>query len=165
MRPLRWLRQPASVCGNTRQNTADQTQHSSKFNIRQTGKPRLAQKLREDHYTPEKFRMECVWKNLLRRLPILDFEFPPLDFAQVGISAAVPLLYVLSLPWATAPKARASNGPAKPPQLWSWRRESNPRPSDYKSDALPTELRQRWGKRASAQTYPSDPFQMSGTIS
>src|ERR1700740_3539203 len=25
---------------------------------------------------------------------------------------------------------------------WSWRRDSNPRPSDYKSDALPTELRQ-----------------------
>ena len=32
---------------------------------------------------------------------------------------------------------------------WSWRRDSNPRPSDYKSDALPTELRQRvWGQRA-----------------
>ncbi len=29
--------------------------------------------------------------------------------------------------------------------LWSWRRESNPRPSDYKSDALPTELRQQLG--------------------
>jgi hypothetical protein len=28
-------------------------------------------------------------------------------------------------------------------KLWSWRRELNPRPSDYKSDALPTELRQR----------------------
>src|SRR5215510_11281580 len=27
--------------------------------------------------------------------------------------------------------------------MWSWRRELNPRPSDYKSDALPTELRQR----------------------
>ncbi len=27
--------------------------------------------------------------------------------------------------------------------FWSWRRESNPRPSDYKSDALPTELRQQ----------------------
>jgi hypothetical protein len=27
--------------------------------------------------------------------------------------------------------------------LWSWRRDSNPRPSDYKSDALPTELRQQ----------------------
>ncbi len=29
-------------------------------------------------------------------------------------------------------------------ELWSWRRELNPRPSDYKSDALPTELRQRY---------------------
>ena len=28
-------------------------------------------------------------------------------------------------------------------RFWSWRRESNPRPSDYKSDALPTELRQQ----------------------
>ena len=27
-------------------------------------------------------------------------------------------------------------------QRWSWRRELNPRPSDYKSDALPAELRQ-----------------------
>jgi hypothetical protein len=26
--------------------------------------------------------------------------------------------------------------------VWSWRRDLNPRPSDYKSDALPTELRQ-----------------------
>ena len=26
---------------------------------------------------------------------------------------------------------------------WSWRRDLNPRPSDYKSDALPTELRQQ----------------------
>ena len=25
---------------------------------------------------------------------------------------------------------------------WSWRRDLNPRPSDYKSDALPAELRQ-----------------------
>ena len=31
---------------------------------------------------------------------------------------------------------------------WSWRRESNPRPSDYKSDALPTELRQQLGTGA-----------------
>jgi hypothetical protein len=27
--------------------------------------------------------------------------------------------------------------------VWSWRRDLNPRPSDYKSDALPAELRQR----------------------
>ena len=26
---------------------------------------------------------------------------------------------------------------------WSWREESNPRPADYKSAALPTELRQQ----------------------
>jgi hypothetical protein len=30
---------------------------------------------------------------------------------------------------------------------WSWRRELNPRPSDYKSDALPAELRQRCANR------------------
>jgi hypothetical protein len=30
--------------------------------------------------------------------------------------------------------------------LWSWRRDLNPRPSDYKSDALPTELRQQYLK-------------------
>jgi hypothetical protein len=30
---------------------------------------------------------------------------------------------------------------------WSWRRELNPRPSDYKSDALPAELRQRCSNR------------------
>ena len=29
--------------------------------------------------------------------------------------------------------------------LWSWREESNPRPADYKSAALPTELRQLGG--------------------
>src|SRR5689334_8863929 len=30
-----------------------------------------------------------------------------------------------------------------PPTNWSWRRDLNPRPSDYKSDALPAELRQQ----------------------
>ena len=30
---------------------------------------------------------------------------------------------------------------------WSWREESNPRPADYKSAALPTELRQPCVKR------------------
>src|SRR5450432_3992805 len=31
--------------------------------------------------------------------------------------------------------------------VWSWRRDLNPRPPDYKSGALPTELRQQlWGK-------------------
>ena len=55
--------------------------------------------------------------------------------------------------------------PIKPIKCWSWRRDLNPRPSDYKSDALPTELRQQsetTGPRG--RIYPSDPFQMSGTI-
>jgi hypothetical protein len=30
-----------------------------------------------------------------------------------------------------------------PLKYWSWRWESNPRPADYKSAALPTELHQR----------------------
>ena len=30
------------------------------------------------------------------------------------------------------------------PDVWSQRRDSNPRPSDYKSDALPAVLRWRW---------------------
>ncbi len=34
------------------------------------------------------------------------------------------------------------------PQKISWRRELNPRPSDYKSDALPAELRQPCSNRA-----------------
>ena len=38
------------------------------------------------------------------------------------------------------PLARSLNGCVCP--SWSWRRDSNPRPSDYKSDALPAELRQ-----------------------
>jgi hypothetical protein len=32
--------------------------------------------------------------------------------------------------------------PYQQTELWSWRRDLNPRPSDYKSDALPAELRQ-----------------------
>ena len=36
---------------------------------------------------------------------------------------------------------------------WSWRRDSNPRPSDYKSDALPAELRQRTFSRLPGQRW------------
>jgi hypothetical protein len=49
---------------------------------------------------------------------------------------------------------------------WSWRRESNPRPSDYKSDALPAELRQQTqnSPALSGAKDPPDPCWMSGTI-
>ena len=36
----------------------------------------------------------------------------------------------------------AAAGGALKLRFWSWRRDLNPRPSDYKSDALPAELRQ-----------------------
>ena len=48
--------------------------------------------------------------------------------------------------------------------FWSWRRESNPRPSDYKSDALPTELRQQVEAKSNRAQYFPDPFLKSGTI-
>ena len=50
--------------------------------------------------------------------------------------------------------------------LWSWRRESNPRPSDYKSDALPTELRQQTlGKDApSRKLIPRIPSRCPGQL-
>src|SRR5581483_7824056 len=52
------------------------------------------------------------------------------------------------------------------PLSWSWRRDSNPRPSDYKSDALPAELRQQFEGKSplSGKHFPSVPFVMSGTI-
>jgi hypothetical protein len=40
---------------------------------------------------------------------------------------------------------------------WSWRRDLNPRPSDYKSDALPTELRQPLFKGSALRASPSRP--------
>jgi hypothetical protein len=66
---------------------------------------------REDHCTPENFRIEVRWKNLLRHP-----EF-----------RCLPEIRFLTLVY------------------WSWRRDSNPRPSVYKTDALPTELRQHSG--------------------
>jgi hypothetical protein len=36
---------------------------------------------------------------------------------------------------------------------WSWRRGLNPRPSDYKSDALPTELRQHSLSTSTPEAY------------
>ena len=47
--------------------------------------------------------------------------------------------------YAAAPRTISTKQrPVKPlSQCWSWRRDLNPRPSDYKSDALPTELRQQ----------------------
>jgi hypothetical protein len=47
------------------------------------------------------------------------------------------------------------------PLKLSWRRELNPRPSDYKSDALPTELRQPCANRANISQRQSNCKQVS----
>ncbi len=55
---------------------------------------------------------------------------------------------------------------------WSWRRDLNPRPSDYKSDALPAELRQpslqiqksTGFARSTPETYPRKPMESASTL-
>jgi hypothetical protein len=82
---------------------------------------------REDHYKPDKVPNGVRWKNLLRRhLP------RPLPAGN-----SLPEIRFRTFAY------------------WSWRRDLNPRPPDYKSGALPTELRQHSGNRAlQAQVYP-----------
>ena len=48
--------------------------------------------------------------------------------------------------------------------LWSWRRDLNPRPSDYKSDALPTELRQRLEARSIRRNTSPVPSERTGQL-
>ena len=43
------------------------------------------------------------------------------------------------------------------PPIWSWRWDSNPQPADYKSAALPVELRQHGGERRTSINVPT-PF-------
>ena len=49
---------------------------------------------------------------------------------------------------ATQPMSTIAIKSAIWPEKWSWREESNPRPADYKSAALPTELRQHLSRRS-----------------
>ena len=54
------------------------------FNIFATQGNQGSRKLRrENHYTPEKYRMECVWKNLLRyRVRRLPENYRSLELAK-----------------------------------------------------------------------------------
>ena len=115
----------------------------SNFNFPQTdfrksGKPRSRTRHREDYYSPEKFRMECVLEKPVA--PLLPSPPPAGPFPSIVLSAEFV--------------------------LWSWRRDSNPRPSDYKSDALPTELRQQLGKGAPPRKLiPRIPSRCPGQLS
>jgi hypothetical protein len=87
---------------------------------------------REDHYTPENFRMECVLEK-----PAAPLPSPP-NRRKIRLPVIV---------------------------LWSWRRDLNPRPPDYKSGALPTELRQQFGKDApSRKLIPLIPARCPGQL-
>ena len=52
------------------------------------------------------------------------------------------------------PCARAATLSSPTGEIWSWRRDLNPRPSDYKSDALPAELRQLSGRPRGPPCHP-----------
>ena len=98
-------------------------------------KNRATNLLREDHCTPDPIRMKCVWKNLLRHL---KFRSLP--------EAAPEFIFLVFV-------------------YWSWRRDLNPRPPDYKSGALPTELRQHNGGQVSADTsIPLIPSRCPGQL-
>src|SRR6478672_7835326 len=121
MRPSRSVRQPCCASAGTTENLQTKTQRKRTANkFRKSGKPRPRTRHREDYNSPEKFRMECVLEKPVA--PLLPSPPPAGQFLLLCSLAELV--------------------------LWSWRRESNPRPSDYKSDALPTELRQQLGKGA-----------------
>ena len=141
MRPSRSVRQTAFEIRRRSsktygQNAAQTTLQFRKTDFRNTGKPRSRTRHREDYNSPEKFRMECVLEK-----PVAPLQPSPPPAGQFLAMLAVELV------------------------LWSWRRESNPRPSDYKSDALPTELRQQLGKGASPRKLiPRIPSRCPGQL-
>ena len=65
---------------------------------------------------------------------------------ELGASSTSGKLLLDSVLWESCASRLACScyaaGGALKLRFWSWRRDLNPRPSDYKSDALPAELRQ-----------------------
>jgi hypothetical protein len=62
---------------------------------------------------------------------------------QLEVKTQIELVSKDTSPLIFTARIRSASFPEKPFNFWwSWRRELNPRPSDYKSDALPAELRQ-----------------------
>jgi hypothetical protein len=69
-------------------------------------------------------------RNRANKLPLSDLLFTEASFGG------------LSLRSCALRRVSARKTTARRFIFWSWRRDLNPRPSDYKSDALPAELRQ-----------------------
>jgi hypothetical protein len=79
--------------------------------------------------------------------------------AAAGFSSLGELCVLLGLLLLLRLAARSGSS------IWSWRRDLNPRPSDYKSDALPAELRQRaMGIMAHAPIEHSSPRPLGQTL-
>ena len=88
-----------------------------------------------------------------------DLQSAPVD--RLGIPPRHKPRIVPHKPRHVNRRAGARTGPPTGPWAgnWSWRQESNPRPADYKSAALPTELRQpdRNAADAAAWRNPATP--------
>jgi hypothetical protein len=69
----------------------------------------------------------------------------------VGLPSGRKTTYVCAVPAVSETRPATRSGKSRF-AIWSWRRDLNPRPSDYKSDALPAELRQRETSRNRAQS-------------
>ena len=83
----------------------------------------------------------------------LEFDLRAKVVAREGLEPSKPLgrqIYSLLRLTASLPRQlcvvwnalRFDTYPRRKVRRWSWRRDLNPRPADYKSAALPTELRQ-----------------------
>jgi hypothetical protein len=58
---------PADHRARTPEPLNGKTRRPIHFTFAKQGNQGSRKRYREDHYTPENFRMKCVWKNLLRR--------------------------------------------------------------------------------------------------
>ena len=70
----------------------------------------------------------------------------------VGLPSGRKTTYVCAVPAVSKDASSLRASEKSRLAIWSWRRDLNPRPSDYKSDALPAELRQRKTSRNRAQS-------------
>jgi hypothetical protein len=107
--------------------------------FRKSGKPRIALTNYHAKITTSriKFRMECVGKTCCAA----TYRSP--------LPAGNPLPQIRFRTFA----------------YWSWRRDLNPRPPDYKSGALPTELRQHFGEpRPTGTSIPLIPSRCPGQL-
>jgi hypothetical protein len=82
MRPSRAVQQTTWQAAGKRSREARRTQLH--FTFATQGNQGSRTRHREDHYTPEKFRMECVSKNLLRRYRRLLNSFPGFRFLELA---------------------------------------------------------------------------------